>query len=85
MLTKDIYGLTVNTDKCYELQVQICYIEKLWWGNKIKRSKEWIHWNYYKTMTGMLAALRFFKTQNYNTLKHKWKFRPAHKYYNIDK
>ncbi len=90
MLTKDIHGLTVNTEKCYEIQVRIVYVsKKLFFGSEIKKSKDWSHWKYYKTMAGMLDALRHFKLQIYSTLiknsEFKWDFRATHKYYDIEK
>lgn len=85
MITKDIYGRTINTEKLFEIQVRIVYVQKTFFGHKEKRSKEWGHWKYYKTMNGVLAALKHFKETDYSTIfkksKYKWDFRPAHKYY----
>ena len=87
MITNDIYGRTVNTEKHYEIQVRIVYVEKTLFGHKEKRSKEWSHWQYYKTMGGVLDALKHYKNINYSTIfnnsEYKWDFRPAHKYYDL--
>ncbi len=80
MITKDIYGLTVNTDKCFEIQVRTVYVKKTFFGHKIKKSKEWSHWQYYKTMAAVLEALKYYKSIYCST---EWDFRPAHKYYDL--
>ena len=51
---------------------------------KVKKSNDWSHWKFYKTMTGMLQALKHYKnTFNGPTYSGKnndytWEFRPAH-------
>ena len=87
MIAKDIYGQTVNTDKRFEIQVRIVYVQKTLFGHTVKKSKEWSHWQYYKTMKGLLDALKHYKATNNSTIfnksKYRWDFRPAHKYYHL--
>lgn len=90
MIVKDKYGITVNTDHIYELQVSLVKKHKVGFiarifGFKEKESKYWQHWKYYKTMGGVLAALKDHKNRAANTkgnCQYNWHYRPAHKYYN---
>lgn len=71
--------------KKYEIQSRIIITTKNILGfKKVKKSESWLHWKYYKTMEGMLQALRYYK----NTFSgaaysgknnvYTWEFRPAH-------
>ena len=86
MIVRDKNGHTVNTEKAFEIQTRITIISKGLFGiKKTKKSDYWEHWKYYKTMSAVLEALKYYKTQNYfsdfGKNCYRWEFRPAHKYY----